>query len=165
MESPDSGCFAILTDNASGVETMEAARGPSCVKCEKPFKPRQHGGGKPQKFCGEKCRTAHYVKTQRRKISRQDTSSSEAADKPPMSRDPRPRGPSSPCDEYDWKGAVVIREQQAIAMYWDEAGNLVIRQKRAWDEEYDSCIIINEHNAERFLVELSALMRTVSVDP
>lgn len=162
MEFADKDSFASATNKTAAAETRETIHELRCARCAEPFEPRKHGGGKPQKYCGEKCRTAGYAEKQRRQIIRQDDSSSEAADGP--AHDPRPRGPSSPRDDYDWKGAaVVVREQQAIAMYRDDTGNLVIRQERAWDEEYDSCIMINEHNAERFFVELSALMRTAGL--
>jgi hypothetical protein len=156
METADKSSFATATNSTTAVETGETPHELRCVRCDAPFEPRRHGGGKPQKYCGEKCRTADYAEKQRQEINRQGGLPSKPEDEPHSIRDRRPRGPSSGADDYDWQnGAVVVGEQQAIAIYLNGAGNLVIRQRRAWDEEHDCCIIIHEHNAERLLVELS----------
>lgn len=155
MESADKSSFATATNSITAAETGGMPHQLRCVRCDAPFEPRKHGGGKPQKYCGEKCRTTDYAEKQRQEINRQDDWPCKTEDEPHSIRDLRPRGPS-PSDDCDWKsGDVVVGDQQAIKIYWDDAGRLVIRQERPWDEEHDSCIIIHEHNAERFLVGLS----------
>jgi hypothetical protein len=63
-------------------------------------------------------------------------------------------------DDFDWSaecrdgGSVVLREQRATAIYRNTAGDLVIRQERAWNEEEDPFIVITQQNEQEFLDKL-----------
>jgi hypothetical protein len=57
---------------------------------------------------------------------------------------------SEPSEEFHWFGAeaeVVIRGQRAVAVYPNPWGAVVIRAERTWDEEADTCIIIDKAHA------------------
>lgn len=46
--------------------------------------------------------------------------------------------------DFSWRDteAVVVRQQDAIAVYSNPDGDLVIRRRRAWDEEDDVWIVV-----------------------
>lgn len=47
-------------------------------------------------------------------------------------------------EEFSWRDtdAVVVRQQDAIAVYSNPDGDLVIRRRRAWDEDDDVWIVV-----------------------
>jgi hypothetical protein len=51
-------------------------------------------------------------------------------------------------DDFDWtdKDSVVVPSQEAIAIYENAAGNVVIRVQRAWNEDEDAFIVIARDN-------------------
>jgi hypothetical protein len=58
--------------------------------------------------------------------------------------------------EFDWNatdGSIVLREQAETAIYFNEYGGLVIRQ-RSWPND-DVYVVITESNIGRFLDELT----------
>jgi hypothetical protein len=52
------------------------------------------------------------------------------------------------CADYDWheRSIVTVPEQAAIAVYSEDADEIVIRQKASPVEETDSIVIIQRHN-------------------
>lgn len=58
----------------------------------------------------------------------------------------------------DDDGTVVLREQPATAIYWNENGAAVVRQERAWDEDSDTLIIIQPENVSAVARALLALI-------
>ncbi|WP_091961985.1 hypothetical protein [Bradyrhizobium shewense] len=46
--------------------------------------------------------------------------------------------------DFSWRDieAVVVRQQDAIAVYSNPDGDLVIRRRRAWDEDDDVWIVV-----------------------
>lgn len=61
--------------------------------------------------------------------------------------------------EFSWSDrSVIVPEQQAVAAYFNDKGNLVIRQERSWDRDEDSFIFIDRANADGFLDKLSDLL-------
>lgn len=50
--------------------------------------------------------------------------------------------------------AVAIPEQQAVALYWSNKGNLVIRQERSWCQDEDTYIVVERANVQSFLYKL-----------
>jgi hypothetical protein len=71
----------------------------------------------------------------------------------PTSQEPEP-GIDDP--DFDWLNSesVVVPEQQAVAIYFNPNGELVIRQERSWSDEYDHFIVIHQRNAQQFLDKL-----------
>lgn len=59
-------------------------------------------------------------------------------------------------NDFDWltDKSVIVPEQQAIAVYRNPKGELVIRQMRAWCDEEDRFIVIHDGNVETFLDKL-----------
>lgn len=59
---------------------------------------------------------------------------------------------SGDCNDFDWNHGrnddVVIRPQQAVAVYENMHGDIVIRSERGWDEEKDSIIVVTKGNAQ-----------------
>jgi hypothetical protein len=47
-------------------------------------------------------------------------------------------------EDFSWRetDAVVVRQQDAIAVYSNPDGDLVIRRRQAWDEDSDVWIIV-----------------------
>jgi hypothetical protein len=73
-----------------------------------------------------------------------------------------------PCDdaeEFDWRGddSIVLREQPATAIYFNQRGCLVIRQERSWDQNDDIFITISPENAQTFLDKLCDVLGIPSV--
>jgi hypothetical protein len=47
--------------------------------------------------------------------------------------------------EYDWNdlSAIAVRQQDTIAVYANEASDIVIRRQKDWNEEEDSIIVVS----------------------
>jgi hypothetical protein len=56
-------------------------------------------------------------------------------------------------DEFDWNtdDSIVLREQRATAVYHNRHGELIIRQKAAWDDERDIFVYVEPENIIAFL--------------
>jgi hypothetical protein len=58
-------------------------------------------------------------------------------------------------DDFNWDSAeedsVILREQRATAAYRNKAGELIIRQRAAWDEDRDTFVFISPENEVAFL--------------
>jgi hypothetical protein len=56
-------------------------------------------------------------------------------------------------DDFDWNkdDAVILQEQRATAVYHNRLGELIIRQKAAWDDERDTFVYITSDNVMAFL--------------
>jgi hypothetical protein len=55
--------------------------------------------------------------------------------------------------QFDWTAddSVSLRSQAATAIYFNNAGDLVIRQERSWDQDDDSFVIVSRNNISDFL--------------
>ena len=64
-------------------------------------------------------------------------------------------------EEFDWDDVaddIVQQEVQQVAIYKNPNGDAVIRQRQAWDEEYDSVIIIARGNVEAAVAAMGAAL-------
>jgi hypothetical protein len=54
--------------------------------------------------------------------------------------------PNDNSTEFKWNDAqsVVVKQQDAIAVYANPSDDLVIRRRQAWDEEDDVFIVISQ---------------------
>jgi hypothetical protein len=70
-------------------------------------------------------------------------------------------GPSAPDDGFDWADddSIVLKEQRATAIYHNKAGEVIIRQKAAWDDDQDVFVMISPENANTFLDGLADRLR------
>jgi len=140
-----------------------------CEECGNGFDARQHGGGKPQRFCSSTCRLNFHAKA-RKAESREgsgDMDAQRANVRPTCSRavvvyeppaSAKPDAKPAAKSEFDWNDSesVILKRQPATAVYWNAAGDLVIRQQ-CWPED-DPVIVIAESNAQAFLDKLCDAM-------
>src|SRR3954453_13463608 len=99
-----------------------------CEHCGKPFTPRKGTGGKPQRFCSTECRLAFHADAQRGQHSPTCSAATTlAAPKVPSEA----KAAQWDDDGFDWfdhssESPVVLPEQQAVAVYFNRNGELVI---------------------------------------
>lgn len=66
-------------------------------------------------------------------------------------------------DEFDWrkdKDAVVVPRQEAVAVYINDAKDIVIRREKEWPMEQDDVfIVIPRVSARRFVEALEHVLR------
>ena len=66
-------------------------------------------------------------------------------------------------DDFDWNAAdndaVILKEQRATAVYHNRVGELVIRQKAAWDDEGDTFVFVMPENFNAFIDGIAARIR------
>jgi hypothetical protein len=69
--------------------------------------------------------------------------------------------PPAAADDFDWADddSIVLKEQRATAIYHNKAGDVVIRQKAAWDDDQDVFVMITPENANTFLDGLADRLR------
>ena len=62
-------------------------------------------------------------------------------------------------DDFDWSrdDSIVLNEQPATAVYENTAGDIVIRQARAWDREDDTICVIAKQNLQVVIDKLCDL--------
>jgi hypothetical protein len=63
--------------------------------------------------------------------------------------------------DFDWCNdeSIVLQEQRATAIYHNRHGDLVIRQRAAWDDEGDVFVSITPGNCNVFLDAVAARIR------
>jgi hypothetical protein len=63
-------------------------------------------------------------------------------------------------NKFDWNDddSIILKEQKAIAAYYNPAGGLVIRQKADWDEDRDTYVVITSTNCDAFIDRLTDIM-------
>jgi hypothetical protein len=151
-----------------------------CGHCGVQFAPRKASGGKPQRYCSAECRTAsHSPEPQYAQHSESHVGDPEQAANPPVAETKTLTDDS--CDskaslavpvslsndnDFDWSSDnedVVLREQRALAVYWNTRGDLVIRQERDWSENDDSFLVISRNNVDAFLDRLCDVVGIPSV--
>ena len=56
-------------------------------------------------------------------------------------------------DEFDWEtdDSVVLKEQRATAVYHNRKGELIIRQRAAWNDDLDAFVFVSPENIVEFL--------------
>lgn len=141
------------TDETAAVASGSSVDEPRCAHCDEAFPPRKHGGGKPQKFCGEQCRMAHYANAKRDggKASRLNEESTPKVPEKAEVSGAVDVGRNK--DEEKPKEHLLVPEQAEITCYWNEFGELVIWQApRGYD--YGSEIIVTREFAEEFANQL-----------
>lgn len=155
-----------------------------CEQCSQQFEPRKGSGGKPQRFCSTDCRQSFHSEERRNENNREaapylkpqrgqraPTCTLPAViPKPPLAKEEtRPQEAEKDLEAFkrgfDWSedDAVVLKHQPAVAVYWNNAGGLTIRQERDWNEEEDSIIAITKENLDQFLDKLTDICGIPSV--
>jgi hypothetical protein len=66
-------------------------------------------------------------------------------------------------DAFDWdnpaEDSIILREQRTTAAYHNKVGELIIRQRAAFDEEHDSFVYVSPENEVAFLEALAVVHR------
>lgn len=64
-------------------------------------------------------------------------------------------------EDFNWNtdDAVIIKEQRATAVYHNRLGELIIRQKAAWDDEGDTFVYVTLENCNAFIDGIAARIR------
>jgi hypothetical protein len=66
-------------------------------------------------------------------------------------------------DDFDWDNpdneSVVLQEQRATAAYHNRAGELIIRQRAAFNDDSDAFVFVSPENTTAFLEAVAAVAR------
>jgi len=67
-------------------------------------------------------------------------------------------------DDFDWgdKDSVVVKSQDAIAVYANGDNDLVIRRQQAWDENEDVFIVISRNYARHVIEAMERVLKETS---
>jgi hypothetical protein len=65
--------------------------------------------------------------------------------------------------DFSWRetDAVVVRQQDAIAVYSNPDGDLVIRRRQAWDEEEDVWIVVAQTQIRTVIDAMEKVLKEV----
>jgi hypothetical protein len=135
---------------------VEAAKPVSvCEHCQKTFEPRAGSGGKPQRFCSEKCRKAFHKAGDVGGDVGDVAGDVEAKEKTPPTADDRPStGIDYVVDDFTWDSVdVVLEQQKRTCIYWNDRGDLVIRQLASYPDD-DPYVVISSNNVSDFVDKL-----------
>ena len=66
-------------------------------------------------------------------------------------------------EDFSWRDtdAVVVRQQDAIAVYSNPDGDLVIRRRRAWDEDDDVWIVVAQTQIRTVIDAMEKVLKDV----
>jgi hypothetical protein len=66
-------------------------------------------------------------------------------------------------EEFSWRDtdSVVVRQQDAIAVYSNPDGDLVIRRRRSWDEEDDVWIVVAQTQIRTVIDAMEKVLKEV----
>jgi hypothetical protein len=140
---------AVDQTECNSASVKETPNFKTCEQCQLQFAPRSKSGGRPQRFCSPQCRGAFHSGanvSQRRSphVGLPAIIETPVAKQPPN---------ESTAFVFDWNGDdVILAEQQAVAVYWNPRGDLVIRQQ-AWMDD-DSIVLIAKNNVAEFIDKL-----------
>ena len=66
-------------------------------------------------------------------------------------------------DDFDWDDpdneSVVLQEQRATAAYHNKAGELIIRQRAAFNDDSDAFVFVSPENTTAFLEAVASVAR------
>jgi hypothetical protein len=70
---------------------------------------------------------------------------------------------SDDSEDFSWRDtdAVVVRQQDAIAVYSNPDGDLVIRRHRAWDEDDDVWIVVAKTQIRTVIDAMEKVLKEV----
>jgi hypothetical protein len=65
--------------------------------------------------------------------------------------------------DFNWRDtdAVVVRQQDAIAVYGNPAGDLVIRRRQAWDENEDVWIVVARTQVRTVIAAMERVLKEI----
>jgi hypothetical protein len=65
--------------------------------------------------------------------------------------------------DFSWRetDAVVVRQQEAIAVYCNPDGDLVIRRRQAWDENEDVWIVVAQTQIRTVIDAMEKVLKEV----
>ncbi|MCP1760015.1 hypothetical protein [Bradyrhizobium japonicum] len=66
-------------------------------------------------------------------------------------------------EDFSWRDtdSVVVRQQDAIAVYSNPDGDLVIRRRRSWDEEDDVWIVVAQTQIRTVINAMEKVLKEV----
>lgn len=66
-------------------------------------------------------------------------------------------------EDFSWRDtdSVVVRQQDAIAVYSNPDGDLVIRRRRSWDEEDDVWIVLAQTQIRTVIDAMEKVLKEV----
>jgi hypothetical protein len=66
-------------------------------------------------------------------------------------------------EDFSWRDpdAVAVRQQDAIAVYSNPDGDLVIRRRRAWDEDDDVWIVVAQTQIRTVIDAMEKVLKEV----
>jgi hypothetical protein len=139
---------AIDTD---GLEPAEA-----CEHCGADLPPRQHTGGKPRRFCSDRCRSAFHAGCTPPSNDAEPTSNPTLPMHLPVVEPPKPVKTDDDCHDFDWYSpddaeSIVLVEQRRTAIYENKHHELVIRQQAGPCDDEDSFIYLSAENRQQFV--------------
>jgi hypothetical protein len=69
-------------------------------------------------------------------------------------------------DEFDWgdKESVVVKSQDAIAVYANPDGDIVIRRQQSWQDNEDVWIVVSRGQVRRVIEALEKVLRETTED-
>ena len=150
--NPDTGNSEITSSVPNNSELLEFSLPPRRrEQCGKLFDRRKQGGGSPQRFCNQECRIAWHASQRKPACTLEAAITDPAPERSPGSA-------SKLVSDFDWskdEDSIVLRHQPAVAVYWNGAGGLTIRQERDWNQEEDAIIAIAAENVSAFVDKLT----------
>lgn len=65
--------------------------------------------------------------------------------------------------EFDWNdhSAIAVRQQDTIAVYANEASDIVIRRQKDWNEEDDSIIVVSPAYATQLIEAIERTFKAI----
>jgi hypothetical protein len=129
-----------------------------CLRCCRPFTPRQGKGGKPQLYCSTACRKANANPNDGPNAS--PNAVPNAIDAKDVGEDVGKdvgKDVEEDAEEFSWNrdDSVILQHQRRTAVYFNTRDELVIRQEADWNEETDTVLVIAKNNIEEFLDKLT----------
>ncbi|MCK1553128.1 hypothetical protein IVB11_29840 [Bradyrhizobium sp. 177] len=64
-------------------------------------------------------------------------------------------------DDFNWndRESVVVKPQDAIAVYANDDNDLVIRRQQAWDENEDTFVVISRQSARHVIEAMERVLK------
>jgi hypothetical protein len=74
--------------------------------------------------------------------------------------------PNDDSSEFKWNDtqSVVVKQQDAIAVYANPDDDIVIRRRQAWDEQDDVFIVIGQTQARTVIAAMERVLKEIESD-
>jgi hypothetical protein len=136
----------------------------ACRNCHREFTPRKGSGGHRQVYCSSECRReadAERKANSPQRAQRAPQRAENLALEPLKGEFAMVAPDAGDAGGWDWindAADIVCPEQQAVAVYTNTRGDVVIRQQQSWYDDADQFVVVRPEHLQALIDRLRVIV-------